>query len=64
MIHPKYVFQKIENKYDVKARTFLRCHPCLAFLAMFVGLPLLALIALCICAAMIMLPVSWLFHWL
>lgn len=55
-------FQKLENKYHAKVQIFIRRHPCLAFLIMFVGIPLATLIIVCLCITMITLPIFLLLY--
>ncbi len=50
--------------FDRKAQHFAFRHPFLAFLAMFVGMPMFILFAVSLSTVVIMFPVAWLFGWL
>lgn len=53
-----------EDKFDRRAEYFAFRHPYLAFLAMFIGMPVFILFAVSICTAIIVLPLSFTFGWL
>lgn len=54
---------RCESKFDEKAARFVYRHPLLGFLAVFVGMPIFVLVAVCVCAAIVALPMAWLFGW-
>lgn len=53
-----------EDKFDRCAERFALRHPHIAFLAMFIGMPLLILIAIAVATTLITLPMAWIFGWL
>lgn len=55
---------KFEDRFDQAAQRFASRCPYLAFWAMFVGVPVFILIAVCLCTAVTMLPVAWLMGWI
>ncbi len=58
------LLHKFENKFNRDVEHFAFRHPRLAFLAMFVGVPIIILIGVFICTVLIVLPISWIFGWL
>lgn len=56
--------RKWENKFDRSAEYFAFHHPVAAFLLMFIGMPILILIAVSILTTMIALPLAWIFGWM
>ena len=55
---------KFEDKFDRKAGRFALRHPYLAFLAMFIGIPIFILIAVAVSTTLIAMPLAWIFGWL
>ncbi|MDO4295875.1 MAG: hypothetical protein Q4D90_06925 [bacterium] len=55
---------KLENKFDRSAERFTFRHPYLAYLLMFVGIPLFILMAVTICTMLIAFPLMWLWEYL
>ncbi|HBA47597.1 MAG TPA: hypothetical protein DCZ91_07315 [Lachnospiraceae bacterium] len=53
--------QKFEYEFDIKAERFLWKHPLLGFLSIFVGMPVLVLVCVCISTVLITVPMAWLF---
>jgi hypothetical protein len=53
-----------EDKFDRNAERFAFHHPYLAFLAMFIGMPLFILIAVAVSTTLIAIPIAWIFRWL
>ena len=53
-----------EDKFDRCAERFALRHPYLAFLAMFIGIPIFILIAVAGSTTLIALPIAWIFGWL
>lgn len=53
-----------ESRFDEKAAGFVYRHPVLGFLAVFVAMPVFVLVAVCVCAAIVALPMAWLLGWL
>lgn len=53
-----------EDKFDRNAECFAFHHPYLAFLAMFIGMPLFILIAVAVSTTLIAIPIAWIFGWL
>ncbi len=56
--------RNFEDKFDRSAERFAFHHPYLAFLAMFIGMPILTLMAVVVSATIIILPIAWIFGWL
>lgn len=54
----------LEDKFDQYAERFVLRHPCLAFLTMFIGMPLFILIVVAVSTMLIAIPVAWIFGWL
>lgn len=52
---------KMENRFDKTAERFAFHHPYLAFLAMFIGMPLFVLIAVFVCTVLVTLPLALIF---
>ena len=48
-----------EARFDQKAEVFAMRHPCLAFCAMFIGIPVFVLVAVCACTIIISLFISF-----
>ncbi len=53
-----------QNKYDKTVDRFMHNHPCIAFLALFIGMPIFILIAVFACAAAIMIIMSQIMGWI
>lgn len=56
--------RKYERKFDLKTENFIWHHPLLGFFLIFVGIPLLVLLCVCVSTVMIAFPMAWLFGWL
>ena len=56
--------RKFEDKFDRGAERFVFHHARLAFLAMFIGMPIFILIAVSACTTIIAFPMAWIFGWL
>ena len=56
--------RNFEDKFDRIAERFTFHHPYLAFLAMFIGMPIFILIAVFISTVVIIFPIAWIFGWL
>lgn len=56
--------RKYEHKLDVKAENFIWHHPLLGFFLIFVGMPLLVLLCVCISTVVIAFPTAWVLGWL
>ena len=54
---------KFEDKFERSAECFAFHHPYLAFLAMFIGMPIFILIAVTVSTTLIALPMTWIFGW-
>ena len=52
-----------ENQMDTCMEWFVFHHKFLGFLMIFVGMPLVTLLAVCICTMIIALPLSLVFGW-
>ena len=55
---------KFEDKFDRRAEHFVFRHPYLAFLAMFIGMPLFILATVAAYITVITLPLALIFGWL
>ena len=55
--------RKFERELDIRTEKFFWDHPCLGFLAIFVGMPLFILLCVCISTVVIAFPMAWLFGW-
>lgn len=55
---------KFEDRFDSQAERFVFHHPCLAFAAMFIGVPVFVLAAVTISTVVLTLPVALLCGWL
>lgn len=55
---------RFENRIDTSLEKFVFHHQFLGFFMIFVGMPLVTLAAVCICTAMIALPIAFLFGWI
>ena len=56
--------RKFEDKFDRGAERFVFRHPYLAFLAMFIGMPIFILALVAACTILIATPMAWLFSWM
>lgn len=54
---------KLEERFDRKAEAFAFHHPLLAFLAMFVGMPIVILLLVSFSTMLISMPLAYLFGW-
>lgn len=52
---------EFEDKFDRCAGRFALRHPFLAFLAMFIGMPVFILLSVAAATMLIAIPVTWLF---
>lgn len=53
-----------QNKLDKAAEKFMCRHPRIAFFTLFIGMPILILIAVFVGTTLIMFPISWIMGWL
>lgn len=56
--------RRFEQRFDAKAERFIWHHPLLGFISIFVGMPLLVLVCVCISTIVIVLPIALIFGWL
>lgn len=56
--------RRLTNGIDRRAEYFSFHHPYLAFFVMFVGLPLIILIAVSVSTVVITMPIAWLKGWI
>ena len=63
MVALKKRISYLENQMDIRMEEFVFRHKFLGFLTIFVGMPLITLLAVCICTMIIVLPLSLLFGW-
>ena len=52
--------RKFENKFDDTSEWFIYHHPFAGFLSVFVGIPLIVLMCVCIGMFIFALPLTWL----
>lgn len=55
---------KLESSFDKRAQHFAFHHPFLAYLAIFIGIPIFILLAVTVSTTLIALPIAWIFGWL
>lgn len=55
---------KFEDDFDRKAERFAFHHPYLAFVTMFIGMPLFILMAVAASTTVLALPMAWIFGWM
>ncbi len=55
---------KLENYLYIKKERFIGQHPCLMFLALFIGMPVFILFAVAASVMLIMFPLSLLLGWI
>ena len=53
-----------QNKFDKAVEKFMYRHPYVAFLTLFIGMPIFILIAVFVCTTVAILPISWAMGWL
>ena len=61
------IWKSIHNfgdKFDRNAERLAFHHPYLAFIAMFIGMPLFILMEVTVSTTLIALPIAWIFGWL
>ena len=56
--------RKLEARFDKTAEAFVFHHSNLAFLAMFIGIPVIVLVVVCIATTIIAFPITWIMDWL
>lgn len=62
-----YIMQRIYKfgeLFDTRAKWMVCCHPYIAFLSVFIGVPIFILTAVGICTTAIVLPISWIIGWI
>lgn len=52
------------ERLDRRMEYFAAHHPCIAFFAMFVGVPAVILAAVCAGTAVLFFPLAWVMNWL
>lgn len=52
------------NRLDYCVQRYASHHPYMAFMTMFIGLPIFILLAVTACTMIITLPFAWIFGWL
>lgn len=55
---------RFEAQFDRGTQHFALIHPYLAFLVMFIGMPIFILIVVVTCTTLIVFPIEWIFGWL
>ena len=50
---------KLEDRFDRRAERFAFFHPCLAYLTMFIGVPVFIFMAVAASTMLLALPVTW-----
>lgn len=55
---------KFEKCFDKCTERFIFYHPFLAFIAMFIGMPIFVLAAVTVCTVAIILPIALIFGWI
>lgn len=56
--------RKFEQEFDLREAKILWKYPLLGFLSVFVGMPILVLICVCVSTTVIVLPIAWFFSFL
>lgn len=56
--------RRFEHEFDIRAEKLIWNHPFLGFLAIFVGMPILILVCVCVSTVVIAFPMAWLSGWL
>lgn len=57
-------FHRLEQRFDRCAERFAFHHPCAALFAMFIGIPVLILLAVTASTLILSFPMAYLFGWL
>lgn len=55
---------RLENRMDDSIEKFVFHHQFLGFCMVFIGIPFVILAAVCVCTAVIVLPMAFLFGWI
>lgn len=55
---------RLEKWFDTSIEGLIACHQVLGFVTIFVGMPLLVLLAVCAGTTIVMLPLAWVFGWM
>lgn len=55
---------RFENHIDTSIEKFIFHHRFLGLLLIFVGMPLVTLVAVCVCTTIIALPIAFIFGWI
>lgn len=56
--------RKFEREFDLRAEQFFWRHPFLGFLSIFVGMPILVLMCVCVSTTVIAFPIAWMLGYL
>lgn len=64
MFTQKRRMSRLEKWFDTSVEELIEYHQILGFLTIFVGMPLLVLIAVCAGTTIIMLPLAWMLGWI
>lgn len=56
--------RKFEREIDLRAEQFFWRHPFLGFLSIFVGMPILVLMCVCVSTTVIAFPIAWMLGYL
>lgn len=64
MLTIKKRVSRFENHMDASMEKFMFHHKFLGFVMIFVGMPVVTLIAVCACTTMITLPLAFMFGWI
>lgn len=64
MTHVIHSMERVTLKCKKTADRFAQFHPYLTFTCAFIGIPLLILATIFVCASLFMLPVAWICGWL
>lgn len=56
--------RKFEQEFDLRAEQFFWRHPFLGFLSIFVGMPILVLMCVCVSTTVIAFPIAWMLGYL
>ena len=64
MLTQKRRMSRLEKWFDTSIEELIAHHQILGFLIIFIGMPLLVLIAVCAGTTIVMLPLAWMFGWI
>lgn len=64
MMHMTQSIYSMKQRVEASANTFVKMHPFLSFLGVFIGMPILTLGAVALCSFVVVFPVALIMGWI